>query len=143
MTLQTCRYCDEDGELLSLQRAFRLFRLLLLYADPPLAARLDACDFAPELYATSWLLTLFSRNLDLPLVNRVWDALFGSDDPAFVSCLLAALLIKDRERLLAVERSHQVSFAYCYAKVLYQQCSSSTAPEVVGSTSSVLSSAAQ
>jgi Rab-GTPase-TBC domain len=63
-------YCDEDGELVALQRAFRLLRVLLLHADPALALRLDACDMPPALYAAPWLLTLFSRNLELPLVNR-------------------------------------------------------------------------
>ena len=35
--------------------------MLLFYVDPGLAGKLDEADFVPELYATSWLITLFSR----------------------------------------------------------------------------------
>lgn len=36
-------------------------QVLLYYLDPGLASKLDDADFVPELYATAWLITLFSR----------------------------------------------------------------------------------
>lgn len=39
----------------------RFLQVLLFYVDPGLAGKLDDCDLIPELYATAWLITLFSR----------------------------------------------------------------------------------
>lgn len=50
-----------DDEIEALLVSYRVFRVLLFYVDPGLANKLDEADFVPELYATAWLITLFSR----------------------------------------------------------------------------------
>ena len=50
-----------DPELLSLQCALQLFRLVLQYHDPGLANFLESFACTPELYCTSWLFTLMLR----------------------------------------------------------------------------------
>lgn len=50
-----------DDEIEALLVSYRVFRVLLFYVDPGLASKLDEADFVPELYATAWLITLFSR----------------------------------------------------------------------------------
>jgi hypothetical protein len=50
-----------DPELLSLQCALQLFRLVLQYHDPGLAQFLESFGCTPELYCTSWLFTLMLR----------------------------------------------------------------------------------
>ncbi len=50
-----------DPELLSLQCALQLFRLVLQYHDPFLSMFLESFVCTPELYATSWLFTLMLR----------------------------------------------------------------------------------
>lgn len=50
-----------DDEIEALLVSYRVFRVLLFYVDPALAFKLDEADFVPELYATAWLITLFSR----------------------------------------------------------------------------------
>ncbi|CAN0355744.1 unnamed protein product, partial [Scytosiphon promiscuus] len=75
---------------------YRVFRVVLFYVDPGLAFKLDEADFVPELYATAWLITLFSRNLSMELVVRLWDVYLAVNDPALVFFLLAALLVRNR-----------------------------------------------
>ncbi|CAM9957201.1 unnamed protein product, partial [Choristocarpus tenellus] len=50
-----------DDEIKALMVSYRVFRVLMFYVDPSLANKLDECGFSPELYATAWLITLFSR----------------------------------------------------------------------------------
>ena len=54
-------YVDENFK--SLQHSFKVFRLLLLYHDPQVCMLLDQNDVVPELYATPWFVTCFSRDL--------------------------------------------------------------------------------
>ncbi|CAM9679987.1 unnamed protein product, partial [Discosporangium mesarthrocarpum] len=74
-----------DDEVKALMVSYRVFRVLLLYVDPVVAEKLDSHGFSPELYATSWLITLFSR-LGL-WVMRQWDVYLAVDDPALVFLL--------------------------------------------------------
>ena len=64
-----------DTEFRSLQCSMRLFRLLILYHDPTLCHFLDQHDMLPELYATPWFMTLFSRGLSKELLFQLWDFL--------------------------------------------------------------------
>ncbi|CAB1101133.1 unnamed protein product [Ectocarpus sp. CCAP 1310/34] len=93
-----------DDEIEALLVSYRVFRVLLFYVDPGLASKLDEADFVPELYATAWLITLFSRNLTMELVVRLWDVYLAVNDPSLVFFLLAALLVRNRQ---ASEASNQ------------------------------------
>lgn len=84
-------------------KSFRYFHLLLLYHDPQLAIHLHHHDFVPELYAPSWLLTLYSRALPIPHVLRLWDMMLSVDDPSFSFFVGLALIGKMRARLLVSE----------------------------------------
>ncbi len=57
-------------------------------------------DVPPEIYATSWLVTLFARNLPVDLVMPLWDFLIVYNNPPLVHCVLLALL--ERHRLVVV-----------------------------------------
>jgi hypothetical protein len=50
-----------DSEFGGLQCVFALFRFLLLYHDPELSQWLDQFDLGPELYASSWFITLYAN----------------------------------------------------------------------------------
>ena len=63
-----------DDEFQSLQAAFRLFRLVLLYHDPELTGHLDQFEIVPELFATSWFLTLFAQLLPIESLFQTWEA---------------------------------------------------------------------
>jgi len=89
-----------DDDFGCLQRAFGLFDLLLHFHLPALALHLRKSHFSPELYATPWIITLFSRNLDVHLVFRLWDVLLGVDDPNFVFFLMLILVQFQQHALL-------------------------------------------
>ncbi|CAM9295298.1 unnamed protein product, partial [Ectocarpus sp. 13 AM-2016] len=96
-----------DDEIEALLVSYRVFRVLLYYVDPGLASKLDEADFVPELYATAWLITLFSRNLTMELVVRLWDVYLAVNDPSLVFFLLAALLVRNRQAVTASDRRRQ------------------------------------
>lgn len=64
-----------DQEFGALQCLFLLFRFLLLYHDPELCAFLDKSDMGPELYCSSWFITLQANKLHPPLLLHLWSAI--------------------------------------------------------------------
>lgn len=64
-----------DNEFGGLQCIFTLFRLLLLYHDPELCNFLTTNDMGPELYASSWFITLFANRCKLEVLFYLWDCL--------------------------------------------------------------------
>jgi hypothetical protein len=49
-----------DEEFLALEYSFVLITVLLKYHDPQLSLYMESKGITPELYSTSWLLTLFA-----------------------------------------------------------------------------------
>lgn len=58
-----------------LKRAFRYLGRLLLYFDPHLFWMLDRQYMTPDIYATSWLVTVFARNFTIETTYALWDLL--------------------------------------------------------------------
>jgi hypothetical protein len=58
---------------------------------PALAKRLEATEIGAELYAARWVLTLFARELPLPLLLRLWDLFLLDGWKAVVRATLAVL----------------------------------------------------
>ncbi len=62
-----------DSDFGSLQCTFLLFQLTLLYHDPELAQFLTKYDMGPELFASSWFITLFSNRCKLSVLFYLWS----------------------------------------------------------------------
>lgn len=92
-----------DSEFGSLQCIFVLFKLALRYHDPLLATFLEEHDLGPELYASSWFITLFSNRCKLSVLYYLFDVLILDcrNDPHLNFWVSLALLIHHRETLLA------------------------------------------
>lgn len=88
-----------------LKRLFKYFERLLLYHDPELYWLLDRHTMTPDLYATSWFITLFSRNFTVESVLALWDLLLLEDNPLGTSFFAIALLRSKREELLSIDES--------------------------------------
>lgn len=88
-----------------LKRAFKYFERLLLYHDPQLFWLLENNMMSPDLYATSWFVTLFARNFTVECVMALWDLLLLSDNPLGITFFGIAMLTKRREELLSVDTS--------------------------------------
>ncbi|XP_069195506.1 TBC1 domain family member 23 isoform X3 [Procambarus clarkii] len=82
---------------------YHLLRLLLLYHDPELSTFLDSRKITPDLYATSWLRSLFSAVCSLDATMAVWDIYFQERDPFFVLFLSLVILINAREQILEMK----------------------------------------
>lgn len=88
-----------------LKRLFKYFERLLLYHDPELYWLLDHHAMSPDLYATSWFVTLFSRNFTVESVLALWDLLLLEDDPLGTSFFAIALLRSKRDTLMEIDES--------------------------------------
>lgn len=88
-----------------LKRAFKYFGRLLLYHDPQLFWLLEREMMTPDLYATSWFVTLFARNFTVETVLALWDLLLLEDNPLGTCFFGLALLLSKREELLAIDPS--------------------------------------
>lgn len=91
-----------DDDFGGLQCLFALFRLLLLYHDPELSNYLDQYDMGPELYASSWFITLFSNRLDIDVLLHLWDSLIleREEDSLLHVFVSLSLLISHREEIM-------------------------------------------
>ena len=62
---------------LALQERLLGLQHMLAYLDPVLSNHLVNIGITPNLYAISWLLTMFAHVLRIDLVFRVWDVLLS------------------------------------------------------------------
>lgn len=88
-----------------LKRLFKYFERLLLYHDPELYWLLNRYTMTPDLYATSWFITLFSRNFTVESVLALWDLILLEDNPLGTSFFAVALLRSKRNELLTIDES--------------------------------------
>lgn len=93
-----------DEEFKSLQHSFKVFHLLFIYHDPQLCMILDQNDIVPELYATPWFVTCFSRTLPLNALYILWDyylmELVTDQYPYQHYFVCLAILILNRDKII-------------------------------------------
>ena len=56
------------------------------------------------MFATSWLLTLFTRIIEFALVYELWEIFLFERDKYFVFFFSAALLKQNRDKILACKQ---------------------------------------
>ena len=106
-----------DEEFGSLQCLFLLFRHLLLYHDPQLCLHLDGAEMGPELYCSSWFITLYANRCRLEVALYLWDLLLleaDAGDPLLHYFVSLALLIANRAAIL---REAEVSLPELLSKL--------------------------
>ncbi|XP_042209503.1 TBC1 domain family member 23-like [Homarus americanus] len=86
---------------------YHLLRLLLLYHDPELSTFLDSRKITPDLYATSWMRSLFAAVCSLDSTMAVWDIYFQERDPFFILFLALVILVNAREQVLEMKSKPQ------------------------------------
>lgn len=90
-----------DEEFLCLEYGFVIIHILLKYHDPELFLFLFNNGIFPELYATSWLLTIFSHKQPLEVVYKLWDFLICSGLEFLVYFIVIALIINNRNKIIS------------------------------------------
>ena len=103
-------YLEKD--FYSLRSSFGLIHLLLKYHDPELFRRFEYALITPDLYATSWILTLFGNKSELNVIYYFWDKLILFDDNLFTFFFITAFLIINRDKF----------FDGDYASILTELC---------------------
>ena len=94
-----------EQEFFSLQSSFGLLNLLLQYHDIELFSRFDYYLIIPNLYATSWILTLFANKCELNVIYYLWDKFILFDDNLFPLFFITAYLIINRNKFFNKEYS--------------------------------------
>jgi len=89
-----------------LKRAFRYFGRLLLYFDPNVFWMLDSYFMTPDIYATSWLVTIFARNFTVEATYALWDLLLLEDNALSTYFFAVALILSKRDEILTCDESH-------------------------------------
>ena len=96
-------YSEKD--FFSLESSFALINLLLRYHDVELFRIFEFALIHPNLYATSWLLTLFANKCELNVIYYLWDKLILIDDALFPFFFIVAFLIINRENFFVKDYS--------------------------------------
>ena len=94
-----------DKDFYSIKSSFSLINLLLKYHDPELFYRLQHCMIFPDLYATSWLMTLFSNKCYLKPLYYLWDKIILFDDTLFPIFFIIAFLIINKKKIMKNDTS--------------------------------------
>ena len=92
-----------ETDFYSLKSSLSLINLLLRYHSPDIFHLFEYSLIFPELYATSWLLTLFSNKCSLDIIYHLWDKLILFDDPLFIHFFIIALLVKNKNKFFEVD----------------------------------------
>ena len=80
----------------AIQVQLTTFHLLLMYHEPVLAIILRKEGMTPDIYAMSWLITLFARRQPVHRALHIWDLLLQIDSP-YICVFLAVALIRSRK----------------------------------------------
>lgn len=84
----------------AIQVQLTTFHLLLMYHEPILATILRKEGMTPDIYAMSWLITLFARRQPLHRALHIWDVLLQLDCPQITVYLAVALIRSRKESIL-------------------------------------------
>ena len=94
-----------EKDFYSLKCALGLYIILLKYHEPAVFNLLDNMEILPEMYATSWIMTLLSGKVKLDLLFELWDYIIDQDDPLFTLFILVSLLKFKRELIINCDKS--------------------------------------
>ena len=94
-----------EKEFFSLQSSLGLINLLLKFHDPELYKIFEYSMINPEMYATSWVLTLFANKCSLEVTYHLWDKLILFDDTLMPLFFIVSYLILKRELFLKEDSS--------------------------------------
>ena len=97
-----------NDDMSGTQADMHLLRSLVALAMPELNAHLQRVNLPLDLFASQWLVSLFSYALPPLTVCRVWDWLF-LDGPTVLLSVTLALLRRAQSELLQLDDLQQVS----------------------------------
>ena len=94
-----------EKDFFSLKSSFALINILLKYHDIQLFRIFEYCLINPDLYATSWIMTLFANKCSLNVIYYLWDKLILFDDNLFPLFFVTSFLILNRDKFFMQDYS--------------------------------------
>ena len=91
-----------EEDFFSLKSSLSLINILLKYHSPEIYNLFDFLLITPEIYATSWILTLFSNKSPLNLVYHLWDKLILFNDGLILHFFIIAFLIYNKSQIVKI-----------------------------------------
>ena len=82
-----------DDSIYSIKNSFSLLSLLIKYHSPEIFNIFEKAMIFPEMYATSWILTVFAYKLNLNTLFYFWNKIILENDQLIMHYLTVSLLI--------------------------------------------------
>jgi hypothetical protein len=86
----------------AIQQRLKLFKQVFYYNMPELCEHFDELGLLPENYFLSWNMTLFTRDVNLELVNRIWDV-FMYEGISAIYCAAVVFLSHYEEKMMSMD----------------------------------------
>ena len=93
-----------DESIYSIKNSFSLLNLLIKYHAPEIYNLFHKANIFPEMYATSWILTVFAYKLTLNNLFYFWNKIILEDDQMIIHYLILALLIYRKNIFINYDR---------------------------------------
>jgi hypothetical protein len=82
--------------------------MVLQYADRELHFHLKTKGVCVEMYAASWVMTLFTRVSDFSLIYEIWEIFLFERDKFLIFYFAVAMLSIHREKVLSLNSFEQL-----------------------------------
>ena len=92
-----------DKTIYSIKNSLSLLQLLIKYHAPDLFNFFEKSMLFPEVYATSWILTVFAYKLNLNKLFYLWNKLILDNDQLMMHYFFAALLIYKKNSFINLD----------------------------------------
>ena len=92
-----------DKTIYSIKNSLSLLQILIKYHAPDLFNFFEKSMLFPEVYATSWILTVFAYKLNLNKLFYLWNKLIVENDQLMIHFFMASLLIYKKNSLLNLD----------------------------------------
>lgn len=83
-----------DDKFTGLEMFFKMISIVLNYHCPSLSRYLEVYDIQPQIYAVSWLMTLFSSKLSLQLTYKMWGYMICEKDRYLLFFVVLGIIVK-------------------------------------------------
>lgn len=92
-----------DDSIYSIKNSLSLLSLLIKYHAPEIYNIFEKAMIFPEMYATSWILTVFAYKLNLNTLFYFWNKIILENDQLIIHYLTVALLIYKKNIFMNVD----------------------------------------
>ena len=92
-----------DKTIYSIKNSLSLFQLLLKYHEPDIYNLFERSMLFPEVYGTSWILTVFAYKLNLNKLFYLWNKIILENDQLMIHYLMASLLIYKKNSFINLD----------------------------------------